>query len=54
MTEDKAIQMAIEALYAEADDTYQDNEIDGDPDLQAWQQERYDAIKVLEGIKNGS
>jgi hypothetical protein len=52
MPKDQAIEMAIEALYAEADDTYQQDEIDGDPGIRAWRQKRYDAIDVLEKLKN--
>lgn len=50
MTHNEAIELAIEALEEDRDDTYEGEELD-DPDIQAWQQKRSDAIDILTTLK---
>jgi len=50
MTKNEAIDEAIGALYTEADDTYQESEIDDE--IAEWQQKKYDAVKVLKQLKD--
>ena len=50
MTKNEAIDSAIEALDLEANETYEGSELD-DPDIAAWQQKKFDAIKVLRILK---
>ena len=51
MTNNEAIDEAIEALDEVANDTYEGSELD-DPEIQAWQQKKFDAIEVLRGMKD--
>lgn len=43
-------EIAINAIEEQAG-SYQQNEIDGDPDIQAWVQARYDAIDEINKFK---
>lgn len=51
MTKNEAIDEAIESLHAEAEDTYEGDELQ-DPDIQKWQQKKYDAVEILKGLKD--
>jgi hypothetical protein len=51
MTIDEAIDEAIESLSYEAEETYEQSEIDSDPELQEWLQKKYEAIRVLKAMR---
>jgi len=50
MTKNEAIDEAISSLNFEADDTYQESEIDDE--IAEWQKKKHDAATLLEQLKD--